>query len=818
MRGQYEYFISKEFAPYTAADVQICSGNADPTCGARMDISNPLSLDWENNDYFHHADTCIREPTSLFSFSSSFFVFEFENLGLQKRSNTNPEFHAAIEERNDPSPTESEESRNTKKNQKRNVHIDSDTRLVKPIPDSKFAKTFAMVEPAPKRIPPEFEDEDLYHAMGGHDKAQGMWIKPQRHPVAEMQKRSVVVDPDTKFVKAIPDSRFKKVFAMVDPPEPEPEEEVYVPEYEDEEIYNSMRGFKTAQSMWIKPKESSEKEKRNIHLEPKTTDAKNRLVSDGIDSLKRSPSVTDEGGISESEKSPFKSPHGLEVPAYKDAPELDISPLDDAPELQYDVGLRYSAMDSFRFDDLSFGLEFDDLEIDNLEIGGLEKRGLERALKFFRAPKEVLNAQLAANDEAAAYEAHLKAQKSPSGKAEIAPSENNPNEDYVKKGGSVLIMNGRPLEVDGRPVNRNPIQKRGNGRGPGLGCSRGSSGPRLGGLKRGGGDKVTEMSSSSPPTTQSNSVVGVIENAVPRSLEEETVNVQKGRNFVLMNGRPMPANFAQKSTKPQKRSFAPDQVFDPVQHLRTPDEHVSRPEYHSRMPENRLRKPDHFRTSKEDLSHAGQGFHKPGERFSNTEQYFPVPEKHFSITGEHLREPEEHLRQPEDYFAIPEQYFRQPEENFYPAEDKFTIPEQHFNAPEDYFYVSKEQLYPGDVLYNLDESSYITYEQIYTAEGQHLTSEKQFELPQEPLDFSVEEQFEVPESCFYIPGERAYLPKKNEYIPNQREMWEIQKYLTGPITHAWKDSRTNNEVYAGELPSDAEKMKFLHNYSYSHAN
>lgn len=811
MYGQYEYFVSKEFAPYTAADVQICSGNADPTCAARMDISNPLSLDWENNDYFHHADTCIREPTSLFSFSSSFFIFEFENLGW---SNTDPEFYATIEknseERNDPSPTESEEPRNTKNNQKRNVHIDSDTRLVKPIPDSKFVKTFAMVEPAPKRVPPEFEDEELYHAMRGHDKAQGMWIKPQRRPVTDMQKRDVVVDPDTKFVKAIPDSRFKKVFAMVDPPEPEPEEEVYVPEYEDEEIYNSMRGFKTAQSMWIKPKESSEKEKRNIHPEPKTTDAKNRLVFDGMDSLKKL------HGVSESEKSPFKSPHGLEVPPYKDAPELDISPLDHAPELQYDVGLRYSAMDSFRFDDLSFSLEFDDLEIDNLEIGGLEKRGLERALKFFHAPKEVLNAQLAANDEAAAYEAHLKAQKTPSGKAEIAPSGNNPNEDYVKKGGSVLIMNGRPLEVDGRPVNRNPIQKRGigrgNGRGPGSGLSRGSSGPRLGGLKRGGGDKVTEMSSSSPPTTQSNSVVGVIENAVPRSLEEETVNVQKGRNFVLMNGRPMPANFAQKSTKPQKRSFAPDQVFGPVQHLRTPDEHFSRPEPHSRTPENR--KPDNFRTSKENLSHAEQGFRKPGERFGNTEQYFPVPEKRFSITGEHLREPEERLRQPEDYFAIPEQYFRQPEENFYPAEDKFTIPEQRFNAPEDYFYISEEQLHPGDVLYSLDESSYIPHEQIYTPQGQHFTSE----LPRGPLDFSAEEQFEVPESCFYIPGERAYLPEKNEHIPNQREMWEIQKYLTGPITHAWKDSKTNNEVYTGELPSEAEKMKFLHNYSYNHAN
>lgn len=812
MYGQHEYFISKEFAPYTAADVQICSGNADPTCAARMDISNPLSLDWENNDYFHHADTCIREPTSLFSFSSSFFILEFENLGLQKRSNTDPEFYTVLEaieenseEGNVPSPTESEEFRNTKNNQKRNVHIDSDTRPVKPIPDSKFAKTFSMVEPAPKRIPPEFEDEDLYHAMGGHDKAQGMWIKPQRRPVTEMQKRDVVIDPDTKFVKAIPDSKFKKVFAMVDPPEPEPEVEVYVPEYEDEEIYNSMRGFKTAQSMWIKPKESSEKEKRDIHPEPKTTDSKNRLASDGIDGLKKPHIITDEKEISGSERLPFKSPHGLEVSAYKDTPELDVSPLDDAPELQYGVGLRYSAMDSFRFDDLSFGLEFDDLEIDSLEIENLEKRGLERALKFFHAPKEVLNAQLAANDEAAAYEAHLKAQKTPSGKAEIAPSENNPDEDYVKKGGSVLIMNGRPLEVDGRPVNRNPIQKRGNGRGSGLGLGRGSnSGSRLGGLKRGGGDKVTEMSSSSPPTTQSNSVVGVIENAVPRSLEEETVNVQKGRNFVLMNGRPMPANFAQKSTKPQKRSFDPEHVPGPVQHLCTPDEHISSPEHHSRTPENRLRKPDHFRTSKENFSHAGQGLRKPRERFSNTEQYFPVPEECFSITGEHLREPEEHLHQPEDYFAIPEQYFRQPEENFYPAEDKFTIPEQ--------------RLYPGGVLYNLDASPYIPHEHIYTPEGQHFTSEKQFELPQEPLDFSAEEQFEVPEGCFYIPGERAYLPEKNEYIPNQREMWEIQKHLTGPITHAWKDSRTNNEVYAGELPSDVEKMKFLHNYSYNHAN
>lgn len=844
MCGQHEYFISKESVPYTAVDVQTCSGNADPrpACATRMDLSNPHNLDWENSDYFHHADTCIREPISLFSFSSSLFIIEFENLGLQKRFNADPELYIASEtieeeshEGDDHPPTEFEESLSfwsRSSNQKRSVHIDSDTRLVKPIPDSKFAKTLAMVEPAPKRVPPEFEDEDLYRAMGGHDKAQRMWIKPQRRSVAGVQKRNIAVNPDIKLVKAIPDSKFKKVFAMVEAPEPEPEEVIYVPEYEDEEIYNSMRGFKTAQSMWVKPKESSENEKRDIHPEPESSYAKavpgtgagNRPAPNGyemeIDGQKKLP-ITDEKYIPEPEKSPFKSFRGLEVSPYEDAPELNVSPLDDAPELQYALGL----MDSLEFDDLGFGLEFDDLEIDNLE-----KRGLERALKFFHAPKEVLSAQLAANDEAAAYEAHLKPQKPPSGKAEVAPSEHNPNEDYVKKGGSVLIMNGRPLEVDGRPVNRNPIQKRSNGRGraPGLGLSRGSGGPKRGGLKRGGGDKVTEMTSSSPPTTQSNSVVGVVENAVPRSLEEETVNVQKGRNFVLMNGRPMPANFAQKSTKPQKRSFTPEhiqrirtpneRVFGPEQQLRSPVEHFSSSEHHSRTPENRFRKPEHFRTSKEHLSHAEQNFRRPEGRFGNTKQHFPIPEERFSITGQHLREPEEHLHQPEDHFVIPEQYFPQPEENFYPTEDKFTIPEQRFSAPEDYFYVPREQLYPGSVLYKPEERTCILHEQIYTPEGQHFTSEEQFELPQELLDFSTEEQFEVPEDYFYIPGERAYLPEEDEHIPNQREMWEIQKSLTGPITHAWKDSRTNNEVYSGELPSETDKMKFLHNYSYKYEN
>lgn len=789
---QHEYFISKEFAPYTAADVQTCSGNSDPACAARMGISNPLDLDWDSSDYFHHTDTCIREPISLFSFSSSLFIIEFENLGLQKRAHIDSEFYTVLEtieeepeDEGDHSPIELEGSQPSEiknNNQRRNVPIDSDTRLVKPIPDSKFAKTFAMVEPAPKRIPPEFEDEDLYHAMSGHDRAQGMWIKPQRRPVAEMQKRDVVVDPDTKLVKAIPDSKFKKVFAMVEPPEPEPEEEVYVPEYEDEEIYNSMRGFKTAQSMWVKPKESSEKEKRGV----------SPIIIDGASSEKlpvialvdKEESLSEKLPIITDEKDTKKSKilHGFEISPYIDDPELKVPSFGNIPELQFD---------------LSFGLGLD-LEFDDLEVHDLEKRGLDRALKFFHAPKEVLNAQLAANDEAAAYEAYLKAQQNPSGKAEAAPSEHNPNEDYVKKGGSVLIMNGRPLEVDGRPVNRNPIQKRSNGHGhgharvPGLGLSRG---PKRGGLKRGGGDKVTEMSSSSPPTTQSNSVVGVIENAVPRSLEEETVNVQKGRNFVLMNGRPMPANFAQKSTKPQKRSFVPEYMesrihnegaFGPEQHLRTPEEHLS-------SPEHRFRTPGHFRIS-------GENFSYDEKNLRNPKQYSLVPMESFTITEQHLREPDEYL-QYEDGFTTPEQYFRQPEDNFYPAEHKLTIPEPHFNAPEIYFYAPQERFYPS----LLQEP----HEQIYTLEGQHFTDKGAFELPQE---FYAGEQLEVSEKYFYVPGERAYLPGEKEHIPSQREMWEIQKSSTGPITHAWRDSRASNEVYSGQHPSKADKKKFLHNY------
>lgn len=768
------------------------------------------SLDWGSSDYFHRTDTCIRESTSLFSFLSSFFIIEFETLGLEKQSHVDSEFDTVLEtieeEPEDEvvhSPVEPEKSQSSGikiNNQKRNVHIDSDTKLVKPIPASKFAKTFAMVEPAPKRVPPEFEDEDLYHAMSGHDKAQGMWIKPQKRPVTEIQKREVVVDPDTKLVKAIPDSKFKKVFAMVEPPEPEPEVELYVPEYEDEEIYNSMRGFKTAQSMWIKPKGSSEKEKRDISpIAGGASLEKFPIIAtvDGEEPLsEKLPIITDEREIPEFEESLFRKLHGLEVSPYKDDPELKVSPLGDAPELKFDPNFG-----------LSLGLEFDDLEIHDLEIHDLEKRGFDRALKFFHAPKEVLNAQLAANDEAAAYEAHLKAQKVPGEKAEAAPNEHNPSEDYVRKGGSVLIMNGRPLEVDGRPVNRNPIQKRSNGHGHGIGFNR-SGGPKRGGLKRGGGDKVTEMSSSSPPATQSNSVVGVIENSVPRSLEEETVNVQKGRNFVLMNGRPMPANFAQKATKLQKRSFVPEHAervrihnegdFSSGERLRASGERFS-------SPENRFRTPDHFRTSKKHLPHGEQNSRKPN-------QHLPVLEESFTIT-ENLREPREHLQHEGD-FTIPNGYFRQPKDNFYSTEeeeDKFTIPER-FTTPDYYFDVPQERFYPESVLYDPYEESCILHEQIYTPEGQHFINEGPLELPQGLLRFDAEEQFEVPENRFYIPGERAYLPEENEHIPNQREMWEIQKSLSGPTTYSWRDSRTNNEGYAGESPSEADKLKFLHNY------
>lgn len=761
-----------------------------------MDTYNPLNLDWGSSDYFHHTDTCIREPTSFFSFSSSFFIIEFENLGLEKRSHIDPEFYTVLETIEEESEDEGVHSPNKPEksqssgikinNQKRNVHIDSDTRLVKPIPASKFAKTFAMVEPAPKKVPPEFEDEDLYHAMGGHDKAQKMWIKPQKRPATEMQKREVV-NPDTKLVKAIPDSKFKKVFAMVEPPEPEPEPEVELPEYEDEEIYNSMRGFKTAQSMWIKPKGSSEKEKRDI----------SPIVGGAsLEKFPIIPIITDERDVPEFEEPLLGKLHGLEVSPYKDDPDLKVSPLGDAPELKFDPNFG-----------LGLGLEFDDLEIHDLEIHDLKKRGFERALKFFHAPKEVLNAQLAANDEAAAYEAYLKAQNPPSEKAEAAPSEHNPSEDYVRKGGSVLIMNGRPLEVDGRPVNRNPIQKRsnGHGHGHGLGLNR-SGGPKRGGLKRGGGDKVTEMSSSSPPTTQSNSMVGVIENTVPRSLEEETVNVQKGRNFVLMNGRSMPANFAQKATKSQKRSFIPEHAerihihnegdFSSGERLRASGERFS-------SPENRFRTPDHFRTSKKHLPHSEHNSH-------SLDQHLPVFTESFAIT-ENLREPKEHLRHEGD-FTIPDKYFCQPMNNFYPTEEnKFTIPE-HFAAPDYYSYAPQERFYPESVLYDPYEESCILREQIYTPEGQHFIHEEPLELPQGLLRFDAEEQFEVPENHFYIPGERAYLPEENEHIPNQREMWEIQKSLSGPITYAWRDSRTNNEGYAGEFPSEADKLKFLHNY------
>lgn len=502
-----------------------------------MYTGNSRDLDWGSSDYFHHTDTCIREPTSFFSFSTSLFIIAFRNL---EDDNSTAEFGEL-------------QVGNTK--QKRDIPVDPEVKLIKPIPNSKFAKTFAMVEPAPKKVPPEYEDEELYHAMKGFDKAQGMWIKPQKKaPVTEMHKRGVIDDSDITFAKTVPDSRFKKTFAMVEPPEPEPEAEVYVPEYEDEEIYNSMSGFKKAQSMWVKPQETSGREKRDI----------------GTD----------------------------------------------------------------------FGI------IREAASGVVERRDIDRALKFFHAPKEVLNAQLAANDEAAAYEAHRKAQQDPNSNPDAAPGEKNPDEDYYKKGGSVLMLNGRPLEVDGRPV-RSKVQKRSNGRGPGMGFGHGKEG-RRGGLRRGGGDRVTELSSSSPPTTESDTVVGIIENAAPRSLEEEVVNVQKGRNFVLMNGVPMPANFAQKvvSTEPTKRSYISggenrlpgEHVSDTEQLLRLPGSnfcghHVRRPEVHSRIIEKYV-------------ACAGEDFSRIEEHFSYPQEYFPVYTERLSTPGETSSEPEQQLTIP----------------------------------------------------------------------------------------------------------------------------------------------------------------------------
>ncbi|KAI5842477.1 hypothetical protein DFP73DRAFT_553759 [Morchella snyderi] len=197
----------------------------------------------------------------------------------------------------------------------------------------------------------------------------------------------------------------------------------------------------------------------------------------------------------------------------------------------------------------------------NITEAALEKRGFDRALRFFNAPKDVLEAQLAANQESAAYNAQQRALAD--GKTDSETGENiHPDEDYFRKGGSVLLLNGRPLEVDGHPVlfepkekevqpvpapTPAPAQKRSvipaqkGARGPGLGIKKG-------GLRRGDKDceKVTKLQSA-PGDTRSVSEVGGFANAFPASFGEEVVNVQKGRNVVLMNGQPMPANFAQKS-------------------------------------------------------------------------------------------------------------------------------------------------------------------------------------------------------------------------------------------------------------------------------
>lgn len=520
-----------------------------------------------------------------------------ETSPLQKRANFGPEFYTVLEtiseepeewiEDND-SMTDFEKSQSVwsqgNKQKRRIVVDDSDTDISKVVPESRFRSTLAMVEEQEQEVEvaeevyvPEFEDEELYNSMRGSKKAQSMWIKPQQ--TSEKEKRNINPDADL-VVDFNPSANLKNAVAMLDQKVDEPPAP---PQYEDEELYNSMAGFDKAQAMWIKKPQNKQK------------------GSDGTDG-------------------------GQETPQEASAKQKEVT--------QVYPGASHPVAEVVKG-----GEELD-----------IEKRDIDRALKFFHAPKHILNAQLQANQEQAAFQAQQKAQQNPN----AGPAEElDPDEDHVKEGGSVLILNGRPLEVNGRPVPYEPApvqnqkQKRsqghghgghghgGRGHGPSLGVKRG-------GLKRGGGsgDKVTELQSSTPSTnTRSNSQENTIGGVIPNSFEEEVVNVDKGNNFVLMNGRRMPANFAHKTVSDKaKRSYISGEVPS-----------------------------------------LDRGFHASGYRTCN-------PEEHFYVRDGRAYATPEHFEVAEDLLQIPEEQLRISDEELYEGfeqKDHFPTKEEMFQAQQD---------------------------------------------------------------------------------------------------------------------------------------
>lgn len=532
---EQSFIITKPFAPYTPFDVVSCASNLEPGCEVPLTpIAAPVSA-----DYFHHSDNCLASELSILSVIIEITEFETEIIDdwslKSKRSLPDTDLNADHDIFVDlpqymTGPGHYKRKISETGDEKANPDAEAETT----VPDSKFEKTFAMVEkkkvaPESEREPvyvPEYEDKEIYSAMAGFSKAQSMWIKPKPVPdpaTSEKSKRSKLSEDGTSVESAA----LKNTLEMLDKPAPVPTE------YEDKEIYDTMAGFDKAQKMWIKkPQGVASKQKISDEF------FEDQMLPESDEIEKRDIITIDPVNI-------LSGWSGMGQESVVEAGHTSRN----LQQQQTTLEKRHSTLNVKALTEPS--------QVENITEATIEKRGFDRALRFFNAPKDVLDAQLAANQESAAYNAQQRALAGGNAPSETGES-GDPDEDYFRKGGSVLLLNGRPLEVDGHPVLFEPKEKKPapvpapaqkrsvipaqkSTRGPGLGLKKG-------GLRRGDKDceKVTKLQSA-PGDTRSVSEVGGFANAFPASFGEEVVNVQKGRNVVLMNGQPMPANFAQKS-------------------------------------------------------------------------------------------------------------------------------------------------------------------------------------------------------------------------------------------------------------------------------
>ncbi|CUS09715.1 unnamed protein product [Tuber aestivum] len=156
----------------------------------------------------------------------------------------------------------------------------------------------------------------------------------------------------------------------------------------------------------------------------------------------------------------------------------------------------------------------------------LNRRSIDRALEYFHLPKHQLEASLADAEAVTAYEASLA--QDPNDPNHVSHDcENLENgEDLVSQASSIIIYNGRPVEVDGRPALSPRDLLSGKGRigrcrrdGPGVGLTL---------------ENTTPAHTASEPRVEEEMVdVG------GNSIEGEAVNVQKGQNFRVYNDIPV---------------------------------------------------------------------------------------------------------------------------------------------------------------------------------------------------------------------------------------------------------------------------------------